>query len=450
MKLNNYPNYKPCHIGWCRLIPVHWKQAQLRVCIDFATNGLSCNQTEQTATTTAVSRIETISEGKFNFEKVGHIERSEADPRRLMRKGDLAFSNINSLSMIGNCAIHDSDDEIYAGMNLLHIRPKQIVDPKWLYWLMRSNSFRSDVESNSKPAINQASIPQSKLVSIQIPIPQSKLEQSEISRFLDHETAKIDALIAEQERLIELLQEKRQAVISHAVTKGLNPDAPMKDSGVEWLGEVPDHWVGCRFKHCLMGLTDAEHKTCPDHEEGEYLIIRTSNIREGILITEGAKYTDANGYKEWTTRCTPQAGDVVFTREAPAGEACIIPEGVTACLGQRTVLMHPRLSKVTPEFLVSSIYSGAAQTFIQNLSQGSTVSHLNMSEIGNMPIALPPLDEQLEINKFTKEKSRKFDVLIKQARASTKLLQERRSALISAAVTGQIDVRGLAPQEEAA
>ena len=288
-----------------------------------------------------------------------------------------------------------------------------------------------------------------RLGGIEIPVP-PRIEREQITQYLDRETGKIDALIAEQQRLIELLQEKRQAVISHAVTKGLNPDAPMKESGVEWLGEVPGHWVGCRFKHCLIGLTDAEHKTCPDYEEGEYLIIRTSNIREGVLITEGAKYTDANGYKEWTTRCTPQEGDIVFTREAPAGEACIIPEGVTACLGQRTVLMHPRCSKVTPEYLVSSIYSGAAKTFIQNLSQGSTVAHLNMSEIGNMPIALPPLDEQLEINKYTRDKSQKFDDLMKQARTSTKLLQERRSALISAAVTGQIDVRGFATAEEVA
>ena len=232
-------------------------------------------------------------------------------------------------------------------------------------------------------------------------------------------------------------------MISYAVTKGLNPDTPMKDSGVEWLGEVPEHWAGCRFKHCLLGLTDAEHKTCPDYGEGEYLVVRTSNIREGALVLEGAKYTDINGYKEWTARCTPKAGDIVFTREAPAGEACIIPEGVTACLGQKTVLMHPSPSRVTPRYLVSSIYSGAARTFIQNLSQGSIVSHLNMSEIGNMPIALPPLEEQLHINEYTKDESRKFHDLIQQAQTSIKLFQERRSALISAAVTGQIDVRGL-------
>ena len=112
--------------------------------------------------------------------------------------------------------------------------------------------------------------------------------------------------------------------------------------------------------------------------------------------------------------------------------------------------MHPRSSKVTPEYLVSSIYSGAAKTFIQNLSQGSTVSHLNMSEIGNMPIALPPLDEQLEINKYTNHESQKFNELMKQVMASIELLRERRSTLISAAVTGQIDVRSFATGEEVA
>jgi type I restriction enzyme S subunit len=224
----------------------------------------------------------------------------------------------------------------------------------------------------------------------------------------------------------------------------------MKDSGVEWLGEVPEDWIGTRFKHCLLGLIDAEHKTCPSSEDGEYLILRTSNIRHGRLVLDDAKYTDINGYRDWTMRCMPQAGDIIFTREAPAGEACILPEGITACLGQRTVLMHPNSEKVLPGYLLASIYSGAAKMFIENLSQGSTVSHLNMGDIGDIPIALPPLAEQANINDYTTQKDRDYYDLLGETMASIMLLQERRSALISAAVTGQIDVRGLAPEHSGA
>jgi len=363
MKLNNYPSYKPCNIDWCRLIPDHWKQAQLRVCIDFATNGLSCNQTEQTATTTAVSRIETISEGKFNFEKVGYIERSEADTRRLMRKGDLAFSNINSLSMIGNCAILDSDDEIYAGMNLLHVRPKQTVDPKWLYWLMRSNSFRSDVESNSKPAINQASIPQSKLVSIQIPIPQSKLEQSEISRFLDLETAKIDALIAKQERLIELLQEKRQAVISHAVTKGLNPVAPMKDSGVEWLGEVPENWRITKLSYLISTRKGVAFKSEDFCNEG-IPVSKASDIKS-LSLREASTYIGEEFASKFPKAVIHEGEIIISTvgsnpdvKNSAAGQLCMVPaHSAGNLLNQNTAVFTPLVWSIDNQFLFFSLLS---------------------------------------------------------------------------------------------
>lgn len=166
-------------------------------------------------------------------------------------------------------------------------------------------------------------------------------EQVNIARFLDHETAKIDALIAEQQRLIELLQEKRQAVISHAVTKGLNPDAPMKDSGVEWLGEVPAHWEVSRLKFVSL-IVDCKNRT-PDYVDGgAYLVVRTSNIKNQSIILDGALYTDEANFQIWTQRGVPPAGSILFTREAPAGEICLVPEGVPLCLGQRMMNGLPR------------------------------------------------------------------------------------------------------------
>ena len=441
MKLNNYPNYKPCHIDWCRLIPDHWTQAQLRVCIDFATNGLSCNQTEQATTTAPVSRIETISEGKFNFEKVGHIERSEADPRRLMRKGDLAFSNINSLSMIGNCAILDSDDEIYAGMNLLHVRPKQTVDPKWLYWLMRSNSFRSDVESNSKPAINQASIPQSKLVSIQIPIPQSKLEQSEISRFLDLETAKIDSLIAEQERLIELLQEKRQAVISHAVTKGLNPNAPMKDSGVEWLGEVPEHWEESRIKRFFR----------PKKDQGYPNLEVLSVYRDYGVVPKNSRGDNFNKTPDDLSKYQlVEANDLVINKMKCWQGSLGISQlrGITSPDYIVLSSQHDQNSKFFHWLLRCKAYS----SIYMAISNGIRPSQwrVESDRFLCLPVFMPPLEEQSSISEHINSQSENLNRLTELAEIQISLLQERRSAIVSAAVTGQIDVRALVVAKEPA
>ena len=146
-------------------------------------------------------------------------------------------------------------------------------------------------------------------------------EQHAIAAFLDRETAKIDALAAKKERLVELLEEKRTALISHAVTKGLDPDAPMKDSGIEWLGEVPVHWAKMKIKHFLYQIIDTEHKTAPYDPDGNYLVVRTSNVRNGVLLLADAKYINHEGFKEWTRRGVPKPGDILFTREAPAGRS---------------------------------------------------------------------------------------------------------------------------------
>lgn len=273
-----------------------------------------------------------------------------------------------------------------------------------------------------------------------IPIP-PRTEQEAILDFLDRETSKMDTLVAEQEKLIALLKEKRQSVISHVVTKGLDPTVPMKDSGIEWLGEVPEHWGFWKLKHLTNSIIDAEHKTAPYFDDGQYLVVRTTNIKSGRLVLEDAKYTDLKTYTDWTRRGLPEPGDILFTREAPAGEACKVPDNIPVCLGQRTVLVKINQSLSNTDFVIGSLYHGPASVYISMLSQGSTVSHLNMGDIINIPILLPPLSEQIEIAAFLDCETTKIDTLITEAQHAITLLKERRTALISAAVTGKIDVR---------
>ena len=266
-------------------------------------------------------------------------------------------------------------------------------------------------------------------------------EAEKIANFLDHETAKIDSLIEKQQQLIQLLKEKRQAVISHAVTKGLDPNVPMKDSGVEWLGQVPEHWVKSKLKFIVKSIIDAEHKTAPYFEDGEYLVCRTTNVKNGQLKLDGGKYTNQDTYNEWTQRAIPEIGDILFTREAPAGEACVYDGSVPLCLGQRMVLFKLNQSKVCPDFVLYSIYSGLADDFIKQLSQGSTVTHFNMADIQNIPLFEPPQNEQIKIIEYLTSITNRYDELIENAESAIQLMQERRTSLISAAVTGKIDVR---------
>ena len=158
------------------------------------------------------------------------------------------------------------------------------------------------------------------------------------------------------------------------------------------------------------------------------------------MITKSAKHTDSEGYRGWTKRGVPKHGDVILTREAPAGEACVVPKTPVVCLGQRTVLIK-KAPKVDSKYIVYSIYAGLSQEFIEQLSQGATVVHFNMPDIGNIPLFEIPTQEQVDIIRFLDNTTNKIDNLITKANKATKLLQERRTALISAAVTGKIDVR---------
>ncbi|MGZ8946166.1 MAG: restriction endonuclease subunit S [Methylococcaceae bacterium] len=269
-------------------------------------------------------------------------------------------------------------------------------------------------------------------------------EQTTIANFLDRETLRIDALAEEKNHFIGLLKEKRLALISHVVTKGLDTTVKMKDSGVEWLGEVPEHWMMSYLKFVTYKIIDTEHKTATFYEDGEYHVVRTSDVKNGRLIFKSAKYTNHEVYLEWTARGTPEAGDILFTREAPAGEACIVPTNSQICLGQRMVLFKVNHKKILPMFLLYSLYGGLSDDFIRQLSQGSTVIHLNMADIKNIPLFEIPINEQQSIVQYLEQQTTKIDSLITETQQSIALLKEHRTALISAAVTGKIDVREVA------
>jgi len=268
-------------------------------------------------------------------------------------------------------------------------------------------------------------------------------EQQQIADFLDYETAQIDTLIDKQQQLIQLLKEKRQAVISHAVTKGLNPDAPMKDSGIEWLGEVPEHWEVKRLKN-VSNIIDCRNKTPEYFENGDYFVVRTTNIKNQRLNMEGALYTNEANFKIWTQRGIPPAGSIFFTREAPAGEICLVPDDLELCMGQRMMNVVCHDSHYI-RYLFDFFLSDCLDRYIESVAHGSTVSHLRVEQVENIPVIVPPAIEIKAIHEELEVIKSKYLKLTSKAENAIYWLQERRSALISAAVTGKIDVRGWQP-----
>jgi type I restriction enzyme S subunit len=269
-------------------------------------------------------------------------------------------------------------------------------------------------------------------------------EQAAIVRFLNHADRLIGRCIRTKQKLIRVLDEHKQGIIHRVVTRGLDPDVKLKSSGLDWLPEVPEHWDVLPLKRILRRLIDTEHKTAPAVDASDYRVIRTTAVRHGRLRISGTYCTTPDGFRDWTRRGLPEEGDVVFTREAPAGEACVVPGGLHLCLGQRTVLMKLDRRRYHPQFLVVMIYGGPPAHRIKIASQGSTVGHFNMDDIASLTVLAPPLDEQEAIIDYIDSATQSLDVVSDQAENEIALLQEYRTRLVIDVVTGKLDVRDVA------
>jgi type I restriction enzyme S subunit len=261
-------------------------------------------------------------------------------------------------------------------------------------------------------------------------------EQHAIAAFLDCETAKIDALIAEQQRLVALLAEKRQAVISHAVTKGLNPAAPMKDSGVEWLGEVPVGWEVGPLKR-FADVIDCKHYTVEFLDNG-WPVVSIRELRDDKIDLSNAKLTSRAEWDFLREGRVPTHGDMIFCRNASVGAVGYVDSEDQFCMGQDVCLIRP----VNPDrFIHYQLTSKLVKNQIEGLLVGATIRRANVEEIRGLIITNPPKNEQHVIAAFLDTETAKIDTLVAEAERAMTLLKERRTALISAGVTGKIDVR---------
>lgn len=277
---------------------------------------------------------------------------------------------------------------------------------------------------------------------LRIPFPDYE-EQTQIARFLDHETARIDALIEEQQRLIELLKEKRQAVISHAVTKGLDPTVPMKDSGVEWLGEVPAHWERKRLKNISPFITVGIVVNPSDYVAEEGLpFIYGGEVKEGLIeVDKARKISLKDSLRNRKTML--EAGDIVTMRVGYPGLTAVVPPECEG--GNCASVMLVKRGGFDSRWLCAVMNSRLVRQQVEVVQYGAAQKQFNIADAIEFWMFKPPLSEQATIAEFVEEQSSIFDELTAESENSMALLQERRSALISAAVTGKIDVRGWQP-----
>ena len=443
MSLSRYPEYKDSGVEWLGEVPGHWEVRRLKhACHVFPSNVdkkshdgetpvLLCNYTD-------VYYNESIT---ADMEFMMATASTDQIAKFTLRAGDTIITKDSETAddiAIGAYVPADLPGVICC-YHLSMVRPMTDTNGAFVKWLFDSTYVKSCVAVRAN-GLTRVGLGQYEIDNLELPFPPID-EQTQIAAFLDRETGKIDALIAEQQRLVELLAEKRQAVISHAVTKGLNPNAPMKDSGIEWLGEVPEHWVVGPMKR-YWSVTDCKHITAEFVDDG----IPLASIREvqsRWVALENAKCTTEHFYElliEGGRR--PLPGDLIFSRNATVGEvAQVSTDHPPFAMGQDVVLLRKLSPEYSSDFLQHVIRSPIIILQLANMMIGSTFKRINVEEIRTIIVPSPPSMEQVDIAAFLGSEVERFDTLTAEANHAIALLQERRSALISAAVTGKIDVR---------
>jgi type I restriction enzyme S subunit len=443
MSLPRYPAYKDSGVTWLGEVPGHWDVRPVKAVA-------SCNDEVLDEFTPADYEIEYV---EISGVDAGRgITSTDVIPfggapsraRRRVQDGDVLVSTVRTY-LRSIAPINNPPDNMIASTGFAVVRPRMI-KPHFLGYLFQAEFLISEVIARSVgvsyPAINA-----SDLMRLNVPIPFAD-EQSVIAAFLDRETGKIDALVAEQENLIQLLREKRQAVISHAVTKGINPAVPMKDSGIEWLGEVPEHWQVKRLKYVGKAIGGLTYDPSEIVEEGcGMLVLRSSNVQNGRIVFDDNVYVTTTIPEKIIT----QNGDILVcsrngSRALIGKNAMIDSESSGVTFGAFMMIFRSEYSGYIFHVFNSQLFKFQSSAFLT-----ATINQLTVGNLYSMEVPLPPVDEQLTITAFLNQENTQFDTLTAEAQRGIELLKERRSALISAAVTGKIDVRnvGLKPDLQA-
>lgn len=431
---HGYPDCAESGVSWIGKAPTHWAPIKFKRVLS-----------EKKHTSNPALPAGSISFGRVVYKDSETLAKTTKASYQEVLPGEFLVNPLNLNFDLKSLRTGLSDIAVVVSTGYIVLHSDSRLDKRFTRWLLQQFdvAHMKSLGAGVRQTINYTDIGNSTFLSPPLE------EQTQIAKFLDYETAKIDALIEKQQQLIALLKEKRQAVISHAVTKGLNPEAPMRDSGVEWLGEVPAHWDVSRLKY-VAHVIDCRNKTPEYFDDGKYFVIRTTNVKEQqLLLDEATLRTDQRNFDIWTQRGIPPAGSILFTREAPAGEVCLVPAEAKLCMGQRMMNFIP-FDDAQVGYLFSYLLSNCLTRYIGSVSLGSTVSHLRVDQVENIPVPVPPNEEARMIADYVNAMRENMKKLITVAGRKIGLLQERRTAVISAAVTGKIDVRGWkAPEYEA-
>ena len=425
---------KDSGIEWIGEIPKDWIVIRLKYCFSGFTNGTSDTQLSSGESFYPVTRIETISSGEINLDKIGYVAFSKK--QYLLKTGDILVSNINSIKYLGNCAIVRDGYKLYHGMNLLRIVPSDYIDNGYAYYLFKSNVLKFPMEKYCKPAINQASVSATTIKNFFIPFP-ALAEQQQIANFLDTKCSEIDATAEDIQKEISLLEDYKKSVITEAVTKGLNPDAEMKNSGIEWIGEIPKHWKVLRIKNVGEYRNGLTYKpTDLTDENTGTLVLRSSNIQDGKISLNDNVYVSTFVRSDLKVK----KGDILIcsrngSREL-VGKNAIIEDLKDVTFGAFMMIFRCNSPKYLYYILNSKVFSYYLGSFFT-----STINQLTGSNFGNMKIVyVSDKLEQSKIVSYLDSKCSEIDSLIADKKRQLDILADYKKSLIYEYVTGKKEV----------
>ncbi|GCB02612.1 restriction endonuclease subunit S [Ralstonia sp. SET104] len=442
MKLKPYPKYKPSGVEWLGEVPVAWDITPLKGC--FAIYGGSTPKSDETAYWDGnIVWVSPADLGKLPSLYISDSARKisqaglESCATTLVPQGSIVLS---TRAPIGSLAI--AKTELCTNQGCKSLVPKTGINELFYAYSLLASTEALNLRGKGTTFLELSA---DELGTFKVPRPLIE-EQSAIATFLDRETIKINTLIAKQEKLIELLKEKRQTVISHAVTKGLDSTVPMKPSGVEWLGDVPVHWNAKRIKWVAkMESGHTPDKKVPAYwESGDIPWVSlndTGYLKNHEYISETAYQITKLGIENSSARLLPPEA-VVFSRDATIGRCAITTRPMAVSQHFIAWLCSPDL---LPEYLLYVFRSMSHE--LERLTFGATVKTIGMPDVKTLHTPVPPRDEQVRIVRSIAVRVQAIDTLIAKAQQAIELQKEHRSALISAAVTGKIDVRGLGDQD---
>lgn len=431
-----YPKYKPSGVEWLGNVPEHWEVGQSRRMFSQRKERARADDRQLTAS----QKYGIIYQNEFmelEGQKVVQVILG-ADILKHVEPGDFVIS---MRSFQGGIERSESAGCISSAYVML--MPKGTIDGAFFSYLLKSATYIQALQSTTNLVRDGQAMRFDNFTLVDLPIVPLE-EQQLIAAFLDRETAKIDALVEEQKRLIELLREKRQGIITHAVTRGLDPDVPMKPSGIDWLEDVPEHWETRKFSRVVRvaeGQVDPQEVGFAD-----MMLIAPNHVESGtgkLLELETAAEQAAESGKYLC-----RSGDVVYSKIRPALAKVVIAPCDCLCSAD----MYPLcgIDEMQNRYLKWVLLSKNFTAWSVLKADRVAMPKINRETLADLHLPLPPVREQERISTYIESVVAQQDDLMEKAALHVKLLEEHRSALISAAVTGKIDVRGVAAQSEAA